>query len=121
MSIEPTPELVTEKLREAIAELRRPISTYTGNGWAQGDFGQNDSCKCLDGALFWAAGGDRRHSLLAAMRRRVADVIADIAGVEPPGWMTASFIWRWNDDGGRVFAEVEAVLERAIDAAEVGV
>ncbi len=78
--------------------------------------GGRDSCKCLDGALFWVAGRGTRgaYPLLDAMRRRVADVIADITGVETPE-LTAPFIWRWNDDECRVFSEVEAVLERAIE------
>lgn len=116
MSIEPTPEIVTEKLREALAELRRPISPLTGDGWDQCCMGTQDSCKCLDGALFWTA---RRlglpYSVLDAMRRRVAEVIADITGGEAP-LLAAPFIWNWNDAEERVFAEVEAVLERAIDA-----
>lgn len=115
MSIEPTPEIVTEKLRKALAELRYPHNPRTGNGWVQGGLGAGWSCKCLDGALFWAAASGRSYPLLDAMRRRVAEVIADITGVEAPQ-LAAPFIWSWNDAEERVFAEVEAVLERAIDA-----
>ena len=99
MSTEVTPELILAKLREALAELRRPISPRTGNGWSKGGLGLGDTCKCLDGALFWVARQSHqrpRYELLDALRRRVAEVIADITGVGPPE-LTAPFIWRWND------------------------
>ncbi|SKH53469.1 Uncharacterised protein [Mycobacteroides abscessus subsp. massiliense] len=119
-----TPELVAEKLREALEDLRRPINPATGNGWKKGGLGTQDSCKCLDGALLFAARRCRdidftqRYSLLDAMRRHVAEVIADIKGVERQD-VHAPLIWVWNDDEHRVFAEVEAVLERAIGTSEL--
>lgn len=117
MSVGPAPELVAEKLREALADLRRPIDPATGNGWKKDAFGTQDSCKCLDGALFFAARGRGRvsYDVLDAMRERVVEVIADIEGFDIPWSGVATFIWAWNDDENRVFAEVEAVLERAID------
>lgn len=118
MSVDPAPELVAERLREALADLRRPINSATGNGWKKGTFGIQASCKCLDGALFFAVRGRGpvSYDVLDAMRRRVVGVIADIEGVEPPT-LGSTFIWAWNDDEARVFAEVEAVLERAISEA----
>lgn len=116
MSVDPAPELVAENLREALADLRRPIDPATGTGWKKGAFGTRDSCKCLDGALFFAVRGRGpvSYDVLDAMRSRVVGVIADIEGIEPPT-LGSTFIWAWNDDEARVFAEVEAVLERAIE------
>lgn len=123
MSVDPAPELVAEKLREALADLRRPVGPDTGNGWKKSSLGTSGSRKCLDGALFFAARrsgyGPLRHLLLDAMRQRVAEVIADIQGVDRQG-PDAPFIWAWNDDVHRVFAEVEAVLERAIGQTHAG-
>jgi len=113
----PAPELVTEKLREALAELRRPINPATQNGWAQGNYGLPYACKCLDGALryvvTWRGHGRAGDELHEALRRRVADVIIDITGVAR-AVHPAAIIHSWNDNEDRVFAEVEAVLERAI-------
>ncbi|MFA4080523.1 hypothetical protein ONA92_02255 [Mycobacteroides salmoniphilum] len=117
----PTPELIVQKLREALDELRKPISPETKNGWAQGTYGLPYACKCLDGALryvvTWRSHGRAGDQLHEALRRRVAEVIADIKGVEIVGH-PAPFIHAWNDEQGRVFAEVESVLERAIEHVE---
>ncbi|RIR09404.1 DUF6197 family protein [Mycobacteroides abscessus] len=116
-----TPELIVQKLREALSELRKPISPETKNGWAQGTYGLPYSCKCLDGALryvvTWRSHGRAGDGLHEALRQRVAEVIADIKGVEIVGH-PAPFIHAWNDEQGRVFAEVESVLERAIEHIE---
>ncbi|RIT32705.1 hypothetical protein D2E76_23120 [Mycobacteroides abscessus] len=116
------PELIVQKLREALGELRRPISAETKNGWTQGTYGLPYACKCLDGALryvvTWRSHGRAGDQLHEALRRQVAEVIAELKGVEIVGH-PAPFIHAWNDERGRVFAEVESVLERAIEHVEV--
>ena len=118
---EPTPDLIAKKLREALGELRTPISPETKNGWTQGTYGLPYSCKCLDGALryvvTWRSHGHTGDQLHEALRRQVAEVIADIKGVEIVGH-PAPLIHAWNDEQGRVFAEGESVLERAIQHVE---
>nr|WP_079612748.1 hypothetical protein [Mycobacteroides abscessus] len=59
------------------------------------------------------------------LRLQLAKVISDVQGWEPPaqdfrGLPLAKFIHRWNDNRERVFPEVEAVFERAIELAEAG-
>lgn len=118
-TIETAPELVADALRDALAELRRPLNG-DGNGWKKGSAGTADSCKCLDAALYWVSRRGLEHERTAlshALRSRVAEVIADIEGVDIP-WSAAPLIWAWNDHEDRVFPEVEAVLERAIALTE---
>lgn len=118
----PTIPSVADLLRGALAELRRPLDPETGNGWKKGGAGLADSCKCLDSALYWASRSvheSERTELTHTLRGRVAEVIVDIEGVEMP-WSVAPLIWAWNDAEDRVFPEVEAVLERAIELAEAG-
>lgn len=119
----PTIPSVADLLRAALAELRRPLNPETGNGWKKGGAGLADSCKCLDSALYWVSRRghqNERTELNHALRSRVVEVIADIEGVDIP-WSAAPLIWAWNDHEDRVFPEVEAVLERAIELAEAGI
>lgn len=108
-------------LRGALAELRRPLNR-DGNGWAQGQFGRGNQCKCAIGALDAAhdsiieRGGDCSVEAYRAACRalRIASGVEDLAGLD------GSVVIYWNDRRGRTFSEVEAVFERAIELTEAG-
>jgi len=86
---------MTETPSEAV--LRR-LKTY---GWCQGRLGDIPGPNCLNGALLYCS----------MENRPTWDVIFDI-------WyrsgMNGLSIASWNDEPGRSFEEVEAMLERAI-------
>ncbi|QSM88764.1 hypothetical protein PROPHIGD91-3_6 [Mycobacterium phage prophi91-3] len=128
----PTIPSVADLLRGALAELRRPLNPVTGHGWTQGKYGTGNDCKCADGAIIQAvldglrAGRPTQMAdVIDDLRLQLAKVISDVQGWEAPGrevrgLRLAKLIHHWNDNRERVFPEVEAVFERAIELAEAG-
>lgn len=116
-----TTPTAAEILRGGLAELRRPLNR-DGNGWAQGQFGRADQCKCAIGAIDAAydsaieRGGDYSVEAYRTACRalRIASGVEDLAGLD------GSVVIYWNDRRGRTFPEVEAAFERAIEFAEAG-
>lgn len=110
------PITAADVLRSALAELRRSLNE-DGNGWAQGQFGGGDRCKCALGAINITSDdmGCTEHSEAGA-RKALCDAIGAEVGTYGPG----ATIINWNDTPGRTFPEVESAFERAIELAEAG-
>lgn len=111
-----TPPTAANVLRGALAELRRPLNA-DGNGWAQGQFGSGDRCKCAVGAINEVMDEDYSARADARAREALCDAIGAVVGTYGPG----ATIINWNDTPGRTFSEVEAAFERAIELAEADV
>lgn len=124
--------LIARILRDALAELRRPINPRTGNGWTREAYGQQDSCKCAAGAIRLAISAEFRQprtddTLWFSKWNDVCEAVCDRlclgAGIDvsrresAPGHFEG-YVIGWNDHHVEEFAEVEAAFEKALDITE---